>query len=47
MILIEKYHLVGNARGIQMYNQLYWYWQGEQLQSRDVNTESLIFSEGT
>lgn len=33
MILIEKYHLVGNARGIQMYNQLYWFWQGEQLQS--------------
>lgn len=40
MILIEKYYLVGNARAIQMYNQLYWFWQGEQLQSRDVNTES-------
>lgn len=23
----------GNARGIQMYNQLYWFWQGEQLPS--------------
>lgn len=33
MILIEKYYLGGNARGIQMYNQLYWFWQGEQLQS--------------
>lgn len=33
MILIEKYYLVGNARAIQMYNQLYWFWQGEQLQS--------------
>lgn len=33
MILIEKYHLGGNARGIQMFNQLYWFWQGEQLPS--------------